>query len=65
VTGTGASAARLVHDAEDFLGKARRLALDPGLRSAIGRNARRYVIEEHSPGRELDGVLEAYRAAGA
>ncbi len=55
---------RRAHDAEDFYLKARRLALDAELRHRIGWNARAYVQREHSPGRELEGVLEAYRLAG-
>jgi hypothetical protein len=49
---------------EDFLGKARQLALDDGLRVSIGLNARAHVAREHSPDRELDLVLTAYRLAG-
>ncbi len=55
---------RRAHDAEDFYLKARRLALDAELRRRIGGNARKFVQREHSPGRELEGVLEAYRLAG-
>jgi glycosyltransferase involved in cell wall biosynthesis len=55
--------ARSAHDAGDFYEKARRLALDPALRARIGRNAREQVLAEHSPEREMEGVLEAYRIA--
>jgi glycosyltransferase involved in cell wall biosynthesis len=56
--------ARRAHDAEDFFLKARRLALEPALRERIGRNARERVLAEHSPEREIEGVLAAYRIAG-
>jgi glycosyltransferase involved in cell wall biosynthesis len=58
--GTGA---RRVHDAKDFLEKARRLALDPELRARMGKNARRSVLEHHRPEQEIAAVLEAYRRA--
>src|SRR5262249_39059338 len=55
---------RSLHDAEDFYAKARRLALDPEIRRALGSRAREHVLEAHSPERELERVLEAYRLAG-
>ncbi len=55
---------RRIHDAEDFLAKARRLAADEALRFKIGSNARRFVLEHHSTKREIEKVLEAYRLAG-
>jgi glycosyltransferase involved in cell wall biosynthesis len=55
---------RRIHDAEDFLEKARRLARDEDLRLAIGLNARRFVREHHSLEREIEKVLESYQLAG-
>jgi glycosyltransferase involved in cell wall biosynthesis len=60
----GGGPARRAHDAEDFLVKARRLALEPDLRATIGRNARERARAEHSPERESEDVLSAYRIAG-
>ncbi|MBI4605483.1 MAG: glycosyltransferase family 4 protein [Planctomycetes bacterium] len=60
----GAGPDRREHDGEDFYVKALRLALEPELRRRIGRNAREHVLREHSPRREIEGVLEAYRLAG-
>jgi glycosyltransferase involved in cell wall biosynthesis len=55
---------RRVHDPEDFLAKARRLATDEDLRFKIGSNARRFVLEHHSLEREIEKVIESYRLAG-
>ncbi|HVR75008.1 MAG TPA: glycosyltransferase [Planctomycetota bacterium] len=60
----GCGPVRTAGDAEDFLRKARRLALETELRLQIGRNARRAVIEEHAPEHEIAAVLDAYRLAG-
>jgi len=60
----GEGAARRLHDADDFYSKARRLAIEPEIRSRIGQNARAAVFRSHSLRHELEGVLEAYRLAG-
>jgi glycosyltransferase involved in cell wall biosynthesis len=60
----GEGPVRRLHDADDFYSKARRLALEPDLRSKIGQNARQAILRSHSPRQELEKVLEAYRLAG-
>ncbi|MBI3269055.1 MAG: glycosyltransferase family 4 protein [Planctomycetes bacterium] len=52
------------HSAEDFLAKARRLLQEPDTRRTLGTNARRRVIERHSPEHERAALLDVYRAAG-
>lgn len=53
---------RRVHDAEDFAAKALRLLRDRDLRAALGRRARAAVERDHTPEREAEAVLAAYRA---
>jgi glycosyltransferase involved in cell wall biosynthesis len=45
--------------------QARRLQEDAGLREALGEGARAHARETFSTEREVDALLEAYRAAQA
>ncbi len=55
----------LYHGEEDFRAQARRLQEDAGLREALGEGARAHARETFSTEREVDALLEAYRAAQA
>lgn len=55
----------LYQSEEDFRAQARRLQKDAGRREALGDAARAHALETFSTEREVDALLEAYRAAQA
>jgi glycosyltransferase involved in cell wall biosynthesis len=51
----------LFRDEAEFLAKAERLVLDPGLRARLGAAGRGLVERRYAPEREIEGYLEVYR----